>query len=60
MSRDKYLNKKCRTCLNGTKGLQLLTKMITESKETKSFGEFLKDITHIDVGIVNELFSRHS
>lgn len=49
MSKTKLKNK-CRTCLNGSKGLQLLTKMANEEKmETKSYGELLKDLTHIEV-----------
>ncbi|KAM7364204.1 uncharacterized protein ACRADG_000793 [Cochliomyia hominivorax] len=49
MSKNKLKNK-CRTCLNGTKGLQSLTKTATEEKEeTKSYGELLKDLMHIEI-----------
>lgn len=50
MSKNNKFKNKCRTCLNGSKGLQLLTKMANEDKEEiKSYGELLKDLTHIDV-----------
>lgn len=52
MGKNNKFKNKCRTCLNGSKGLQLLTKVVNEDKEeTKSYGELLKDLTHIDVRI---------
>lgn len=42
--------KKCRTCWKGSRGFQQLSKLITEKQdETKSFADFLTDITNIDV-----------
>ncbi|KAI8129087.1 Zinc finger protein 197 [Lucilia cuprina] len=50
MSKNSKFKNKCRTCLNGTKGLQLLTKIINDDEEeTKTYAEVVKDITHIDV-----------
>ncbi|XP_065371119.1 zinc finger protein 571-like [Calliphora vicina] len=53
MSKNSKFKNKCRTCLNGSKGFQPLTKTINEGK---SYGELLKDITHIN--IMDETFSK--
>lgn len=54
MSKTKLKNK-CRTCLNSSKGLQLLTKMANEEKmDTKTYGDLLKDLTHIEVRSKND------
>lgn len=50
MTKNNKFKNKCRTCLNGSKGLQQLTKTINEDEEeTKSYGELLKDLTRIEV-----------
>lgn len=55
MGKNNKFKNKCRTCLDCTKGLQQLTKVVAEDKiETKSYGELLKDLTSIDVSAIKK------
>lgn len=51
--RNKLKNNKCRTCWNGSKGLQLLTKVAADEveEETKCYGELLKELIRVDVSV---------
>ncbi|XP_075150710.1 uncharacterized protein LOC142224809 [Haematobia irritans] len=50
MDKQKNLNNKCRTCLNRSKGLQLLEKMAIEDTSREiSYAELLKEVTNINI-----------
>lgn len=46
-------SRKCRTCLDGTKGLQCLTKLavgVDDDDQKKSYADLLMEVVHINVG----------
>lgn len=52
--KDKIIKKKCRTCFNSTKGLQLLSKLALEAGPSsiegpKTYAEILEEVTRINV-----------